>query len=259
MKILILGHKGMLGNMVCKYFRERSDVYTTIFRWDSPEFKRYCIETESEYVINCIGAIPQRKYKEDDYKKINIDLPIFLESIGKRILHPSTDCEFSGLKEYPLKYKKNDRKDALDDYGKSKAMIAQIIENEFKNTKIIRTSIIGHEILNHFSLLEWFLNSENEVSGFENHYWNGVTTLFWAQTAEKILNDWDNSGKITQVGTEGLNKYELLKLISKVYQKNIIINPFKPDIGINKMLETDYIIPSIEEQLYNLKKYYREK
>ncbi len=254
MKILILGHNGMLGNMVYKYFQEIYEVYTTNFRWDSPEFKRYCTETELEFIINCIGAIPQKKYKEDDYKKINIDLPVFLESTGKKILHPSTDCEFSGFIEYPQKYKKNDKKDALDDYGKSKARIVQIIENEFKNTKIIRTSIIGHEMENHFSLLEWFLNSENKVMGFENHYWNGVTTLFWAQTAEKILNDWDNSEKITQIGTEGLNKYELLKLIAKVYQKNIIIDPFKPDIGINKMLETDYIIPSLEEQLYNLKK-----
>src|SRR5690606_10973616 len=128
---------------------------------------------------------------------------------------------FSGKLEYPLKYQKNAIRDAEDDYGMSKAKISEIIENEFQNTKIIRTSIIGHELTGHFSLLDWFLSvDENQsVNGFVNHYWNGITTLQWAKIAEKIISNWDDYNTITQVGLDGLNKFELLQVIKEVYNK----------------------------------------
>ena len=45
------------------------------------------------------------------------------------------------------------------------------------NTKQVVTSIIGHEIETKFSLLDWFLNAEGQISGWSEHYWNGNTTL----------------------------------------------------------------------------------
>ena len=72
------------------------------------------------------------------------------------MIHPSTDCEFSGNIPATRKYTKKDVRDAIDDYGKSKAEISKRIENGFKNTKIIRTSIVGHEEQGAFPFLIGF-------------------------------------------------------------------------------------------------------
>lgn len=259
--LLILGHSGMLGNAVLKYFNLEHEIeIVEKWRWNSKEFQKQVLDSNADIIINCIGAIPQKKYKKYQYELLNVILPIFLESTGKKVIHPSTDCEFSGKLEYPLKYKKNAIRDADDDYGMSKAKISEIIENEFQNTKIIRTSIVGHEITGHFSLLDWFLSADEDqsVNGYVNHYWNGITTLQWAKIAEKMISNWDGYGKITQVGTDGLNKFELLEIIKKVYNRKTEIKKFNAPISMNKMLETDFEIPTIEEQLLDLKKFYNK-
>ena len=181
-KIFILGHNGMLGNAVLKYYIGKQDcvVYTTDSRFNSEEFKTILEGTDAEYIINCIGKIPQKSKKGEnlnEYKTLNIELPIFLETLNKKILHPSTDCEFLGGLEEGKKYTKNNIRDAQDEYGLSKAFISNKIEKEFHNTKILRVSIIGHEKNTSLSLLDWFLSQEKETNGYTNHYWNGITTL----------------------------------------------------------------------------------
>ncbi len=258
--ILVLGHKGMLGNAVFKYFsaqKEKYAVLTTNERWGSKSFEGSLTNLDVDVIVNCIGIIPQKKPAVSDYEKINIDLPIFLESLNKKVVHPSTDCEFSGNIQEGKKYKKTDIRDADDDYGKSKAVISTLIETSFKNTKIIRTSIIGHEMNSHLSLLDWFLNSECEARGYTNHYWNGITTLEWAKLCEKVIDSWENFPVLNQYGTPLVaSKYEVLNMIKKVYEKNIVIIPFEAPQSIDKCLESDSEIAPLVDQLRELKDFY---
>ena len=69
------------------------------------------------------------------------------------------------------------------------------------------------------------------------------------------MNDWNNASVITQVGTKGISKFELLQIIKKVYNKNILIKEFKANTEVNKILKSDFKIPTIEKQLNDLKKY----
>lgn len=259
MKILILGHNGMLGNAAYKFFSKNYE--TTIIeesRWNTIEYKNKLLLSNAEVIINCVGAIPQKKYSKEYYGLLNVELPIFLETTGKKVIHPSTDCEFSGYITYPHEYDKTDVRDAYDDYGMSKAKISKIIEDTFINTKMIRTSIIGHEINGTFSLLDWFLGAGDTTNGFINHYWNGITTLYWCIIAEHILLNWESSEIITQVGVEKMNKFELLNIIKKVYENNIKINEFNTELSVNKLLKTDKLLPSIEQQLIDLKIFYNK-
>lgn len=249
----------MLGNIVYKYFINKYDVEVIEeLRWDSDEFKIKIISSNADFIINCIGAIPQKKYDKEFYELLNVKLPMFLEKTGKKIVHPSTDCEFSGKLEYPQKYGKEDMRDADDDYGMSKAKISEMIVKYFKNTKMIRASIIGHEESGHVSLLDWFLGVEEskEVNGYANYYWNGITTLQWAKIAEQLILDWNNYDVMVQIGVEGLHKCDLLKTVAKIYGKSTKINEFNMAVPLNKMLETDFKIPTIEEQLIGLKDFY---
>lgn len=262
-KIFILGHNGMLGNAVLKYFsiskKENYILYTTDKRFPDEGFKKELINSDAEFIINCIGKIPQKKPESViDYEILNIELPIFLESLNKKIIHPSTDCEFSGKKNKYYQYKKNDKRDAKDDYGKSKSYISKKIEDEFKNTKIIRVSIIGHELKSSLSLLDWFLSQKKEVNGYTNHFWNGITTLEWAKICESIINNWENYPKLNQFGTkENKSKYELLNIIKNIYKKDIKINKLKTNEQLNKCLKSDKNIKKIESQLIELKKFYK--
>lgn len=258
-KVLILGHRGMLGNAVHSYFNNHNNyiTLTTEKRWGDPLFNEELLNTEADFIINCIGAIPQKKLPEEAYRKINIDLPTFLETIGKKVVHPTTDCEFSGTIPYPKKYSVIDERDAQDAYGKSKADISFLIENSFNNTKMIRVSIIGHELNSHVSFLDWFLHSENEVNGYTNHYWNGVTTLQWAKLCENLLENWDDLPVLNQFGTtDSLSKFEILSLVKKVYEKDVVITPKETEFASHKCLVSHAELPTIEEQLVELKKFY---
>lgn len=252
----------MLGNAVEKYLiSKKYDVETipSSLRWNNIDFKQAIIDSESEFIINCIGAIHQRSYDSDYYEFLNVKLPIFLDVTGKRILHPSTDCVFSGKLDSSKMYLKTDERDADDLYGKSKAKIDKMICSVHLNTKIIRTSIIGHELQGHVSLLDWFLNStQNELNGYVNHYWNGITTLQWAKIVEKIINNWDEYPVLTQIGSEVITKADLLRLMGRVYNKTVKVNDYEVEIPINKTIYSDIEVPSLEEQLRELKEFYEK-
>ncbi|MFH1454835.1 MAG: sugar nucleotide-binding protein [bacterium] len=261
-KLMVLGHNGMLGNAVMKYFSQYPQKYKTLTlseRWGYIKFNEKLISADIDFIINCIGATPQKYSNQPEkYKELNIDLPIFLETLNKKIIHPSTDCEFSGNLSINKKYQKNNIRDATDDYGKSKAYISELIENSFKNTKIIRTSIIGYELTDQkFSLLEWILSSKGSIRGYTDHYWNGITTLQWSKICENIINNWNKQPVLNQYGTEKINnKYDLAKIIVKTYKKNTIVKPYVTGQNINKCLESDTKLPTIDEQVIELKKFY---
>jgi len=238
MKILILGHNGLLGNMVLTYlfFKYRDDIITTNLRWNSDEFKEFVQNFNVDYIINCIGAIPQRGYEEYDF--INYELPLWLDNLGIKIIYPDTD--------------------ELDDtpYGLSKAKARRYCNI---NTKLIKTSIMGFERKSNYSLLEWFLNQPDgsEINGYIDQLWNGNTTLEWAQWADKIMNNWDSYRHITTIATPDChNKYQLLLLFKYIFEKDIKIVPFESGIIKRNCLEADYYTKEITSQIIEMKKFY---
>jgi len=239
MKILILGHNGMLGNMVLTYlfFKYRDNVITTNLRWDSDEFKDFVKSSNVDYIINCIGAIPQRGYTE--FNLVNYELPLWLDSLGIKIIHPDTD--------------------EPDDtpYGLSKTK-ARLKCN--KNTKIIKTSIIGFERGTSFSFLEWFLSQPegSEINGYIDQLWNGNTTLGWVQWADKIMNNWDSYNHITTIANPDCHsKYQLLLLFKYIFDKNIKITPIESGTLKANCLEPDYYTKEIASQIFEMKKFYK--
>ena len=64
-RIFILGHKGMLGNAVYKFFsaRNKYTLLTTEKRWGNEAFNKELSGTDAEIIINCIGIIPQKNLR----------------------------------------------------------------------------------------------------------------------------------------------------------------------------------------------------
>ena len=249
MNLLVLGHKGMLGAAVTKYYNEYGWTLSTIdYRWPSQIFKETIRNFEGHLLINCIGAIPQ---KTEDFT-INYELPQFIMRAlppTVKYIHPDTDCVFNGLRPVGKLYSKYEQSNALDAYGISKSSILQFKTKT--NLKIIRSSTIGIDKYNK-SLLSWFLSQTECVNGYINHYWNGITVYQWAKISQMIFENWDDYEYITQIGTTPISKYDLLCLIKDVFQKQINIIETTHNKDINRCLESDLEVAPIKEQLKEL-------
>ena len=230
--VLILGHKGMLGHMVSKLLIYKGvEVITLNDRWSGVGFKNTIKDFDGEYIINCVGAIHQKTKQFD----INWELPQWLdENVNCKIIHPGTDCEMDN-----------------DNYGLSKKKASDFILKHGQNTKILKASIIGPELNSNFSLLEWFLSQEKEVFGYTKAIWNGVTTYEWAKQCLELINNWDTYKSLTTLSSDPISKYELLKTIKDVYNKDINIIP--KELGEDKTLIGDIKTMNIKKQIIELK------
>ena len=235
MELLVLGHKGMLGHMVVKYLQDQNiSVNTLKTRWPvaQTEIKQF----GGDYIINCIGSIPQ---KTDSFN-LNWQLPIWLDLHSPcKVIHPGTDCEMDN-----------------DGYGISKNIAANYIRNLGRQTKSIKTSIIGPELFGNVSLLEWFLSQEGEVFGYTKAMWDGNTTLEWSKQCLQLIKNWDSFKSETILQGDKVSKYELLNIIKNVFNKNISIIPKKE--GKDKCLGGSFKTIGIEKQLTELKQFYYE-
>jgi hypothetical protein len=177
------------------------------------------------------------------YDLMNFQLPVWLDTLGIKIIHPDTD------------------ETADTPYGLAKQMAREsIVANSDTNTKIIKSSIMGFEKTTKYSFLEWFLNSEGSVSGFTNQYWNGNTTLEWSKWADKIIRNWDSYNVVTTLANPYcLSKYYILEKIKIIFNKNIEIIPVEAAVEKNNCLKGDFMTPILALQLKEMKNFGRRR
>lgn len=269
MNILILGSTGLLGNAVSRYFvsnknysviltyRNKELVYGDDYIFYDPiiSFDRIKpIIESSDYVINCIGVINKNVCNnEENTIFLNSLFPHKLSKLCKelnsKLIHITTDCVYSGKKG---NYVETDIHDSIDFYGRSKSV------GEPKNCMVLRTSIIGRELHNYNSLVEWAISMRGkEVYGFLNHIWNGVTTQQYAKCCDKIISNELYEENIFHIFSDKVTKYKLLHLFNKKWNLDLKIKDYFSSRYIDRSLSTTkemnekLKIPSIEEQIEN--------
>lgn len=273
-KLIILGDEGMLGRYIKTYFQQTSSNIRVIGfnRGHYDVIKDDFTKLENllsrhlncnSVVFNAIGIIPQASqnytFGDEHYDRINRIFPhklnLLCELNGAKMIHPTTDCVFTGNKG---NYHENDTHDDITLYGKSKS------KGEPKTCTVIRTSIIGEELRNKRSFVEWIKKNENgNVNGYTNHYWNGITCLQYAKIIEKIINRnafWSGVRHIYSPNT--VSKYELIKLISQTYNLNVNANKYETKDTINRSLmsvfnENNLLnIPPLKVQIKQMAKFH---
>ncbi len=259
MRVLIFGAGGMLGHKVYQRLKTDFEVSATI-RSDFDSIGRFDLfdkksiignvdvtdldsilsaikKTKPEIVINAIGVVKQVPESQDAVRTlaINAVFPRRLADLsgkyGFRLITLSTDCVFAGDKG---NYTEADFADAQDLYGISK-LLGEVAA---KNCLTIRTSIIGRELASAHSLVEWFLtNRRKTIKGYLNAIYSGFPTIILAEIISDIISKQADLHGVFHVSSDPINKFDLLGLLNKYYQANVVINPFE-DFVLDRSLDS---------------------
>lgn len=268
MKIAVFGSNGMAGSIITKYLKQQKYSVTTIARNNADIMldiedvnllnKTILQLVDFDFVINCVGLLVKDSQDRPDRAiLINGWFPHFLENTYKntktKIIHLSTDCVFNGQKGL---YNEDDIHTEANYYGKSKSY------GEIDNNKDVtfRMSIIGPEIKKNGSgLFNWVVNNtERDIPGWDNAWWNGMTTLQLAKCIDYYMNNCEFTGIYHLVNNDNkITKYDLLLKINDTYKLNKNILKISGPKPVNKILIDNrqlfkFEIPSYDIQLKEL-------
>lgn len=260
MRVLVLGVSGMLGNAMFRFIGAkgvhkvfgtvRSSTNSLFFAKNDQDHIIKNVDVENydsltqlfskvkpDVVVNCVGLIKQLSNADDPLVALPINsllphrLAKLCEVSGSRLIHVSTDCVFSGKVG---NYRENDISDAEDLYGKSK----YIGEVSYPHTITLRTSIIGHELASSNGLIGWFLTQEGRVRGYAKAIFSGLPTIELARVVSDVVLPRHDLSGLYHVSSNPISKYELLKLVAKIYNKKIEIDK-DDEFEINRSLNSD--------------------
>jgi dTDP-4-dehydrorhamnose reductase len=246
-EVVVLGGAGMLGHRVFLALMRAGISTVTTTResrerrpawWDEwlpedavvPDFdardlrsvEAHLSSLRPRVVVNCAGVVKQKLEAHDAEISIAVNA-LFPHTVaricrgwGGRLIHVSTDCVFAGDRGG---YCEDDRPDAPDLYGRSKAL-GEVVEGD---ALTIRTSIVGRQLTGSSSLLEWFLAEKGpEVKGYSGAFFSGVTTFELA----RVLTDLTARPALTglyHVAGPRISKFDLLTLFRDAFRKDVTI------------------------------------
>lgn len=266
-RVLVLGGSGMLGSAVVDWLARDNSLnvaatvrvqrYAERGRMLLPEVEWYLLDIEEcfsanthsllhkyDWIINAIGLNKQLIHDDNPTEveraiRVNALFPHWLaRKAGEsdaRVLQIETDCVYSGREG---RYTEDAPHDPLDVYGKTKSL------GEVRSCNVfhLRCSLIGPELKNHVSLLDWFLGQPlgAKVTGFANHRWNGLTSLHFARICHGVIK---NNLKLPHVhhvvpGDE-MTKAEMLEEFAGVYGRgDVRIERGETAFAIDRTLRT---------------------
>jgi dTDP-4-dehydrorhamnose reductase len=272
MKVLIVGSNGMAGHVIKKYLTSQGYTVQTLAR-NNADYgldientvitKSFFNESKNDFdfIINCIGLLVKDSIDRPDRAAIiNSWLPHCIENEIKdsktKLIHLSTDCVFDGKQG---NYIETDLHTETNSYGKSKSF------GEINNSKDItfRMSIIGPELKkNGTGLFNFIYNNINEeLQGWDNAWWNGITTLQLAKCIDQYIQNPTITGIYHLVDNNvKINKYDLLCKINSVFNLNKTIIRTQGPKPVNKILintrsDFSFNINNYDIQLAELKEF----
>ena len=271
-KIVVIGCKGMAGHIVNDYLESLGtyDVYgiargvereKNLINLDVTnirELENILKINSFDVVVNCIGILNETAEENPELAIwLNSYFPHYLSSLGReykfKFIHISTDCVFSGKEGgYTVESFKN----GVGYYAQSKAL------GEVINTSDLtfRTSIIGPELKqNGIGLFHWFMNQKDEISGFTEVFWSGVTTLELAKAINESITQ-ELTGLYQLVYNTKISKYDLINEFNNIFRNNgVIVNQNSNYISdksmINSRTDFNYTVPDYSTMVKEMKEW----
>jgi dTDP-4-dehydrorhamnose reductase len=262
MNIAILGSTGMIGSASTFYLSSLGHSVIEVNRkgvsiTGENEVRKFDVLNNSVnellnslpsdvIVINLIGVIRHKIELDSEEslsqaQNVNSVFPKILvneaNKLNLQIIQIATDCVFSGESGT---YSEDSKMDPIDIYGETKAAGEMVASNLLT----LRVSIVGREVKNHVELMDWVLSqsANNVVNGYNNHFWNGITSLHFAKILDGILKNGLNTfGTYHLIPTGFVNKLELVQMIANLAERNDLeIIETAAEKPIDRTLRTNY-------------------
>jgi len=251
-KVLILGAHGMLGSMVVRVLGRRPELQVTASARRTPSAPPERVQLRHfdacgdslgalrgaeryDWIVNAIGVINPRIAERTaasvkEAIAINALFPYRLATEAarrdQRVIQIATDGVYSGA-DGP--YDESADHDPGDVYGKTKSLG----EVPADNVVHLRCSIIGPELSAPSSLLGWLLAAAPgaELTGYDGHRWNGVTTLHFAKLCGAIIAGVEVPPVQHIVPADAVSKAELLELALTAFGRTDVFVRHVPGPG----------------------------
>lgn len=250
MNILVLGGQGMAGHVIRQYLAQFVDstVWWTercqptaaqavqLDATNETQLAHVLAAIRPDVVINAIGLLNQAAEQDvESAIQLNSLLPHrltrFADDLGFRVLHISTDCVFSGRTG---RYTETSRMDGNSVYAKTKSL-GELTRPPHVT---LRTSIVGPELkCNGIGLFHWFMRQTGSIHGYQQVWWNGITTLELAKVMHACL-DWHGHGLVHVCQPESISKYQLLQLLQTTFAKRDVHILANTTVANNKTLSS---------------------
>lgn len=231
MKVLVIGGDGMLGHELLAGLSASHEVAVTLRR-DLSAYSHHGLFTPAnafagvnvrdpgavlevvadfrpQVIVNAAGIVKQRADASRSIPSIEVNslfphrLAVVARAAGSRLVHISTDCVFSGDRGG---YRETDVPDPVDLYGRSK-LLGEVDE---PGCITLRTSMIGLELANRLSLVEWALAQVGPFSGYRNVFYSGLTTMELTRVIDEIVVGQPDLHGVWHVASDPISKYDLL-------------------------------------------------
>lgn len=258
------------------YEPARSLEHCDAARFDT--LRAFARKLQPQVVINAVGLVKQRAEAASPIAAIEANalfphrLAELCGELGARLIHISTDCVFSGRSRAGRwgNYRETDEPDPIDLYGRTKllgeplavermpaeplaAPLASI--EDAAGVLVLRTSLVGHELLTRQGLVEWFLHERGPVRGFARARFSGLTTNELADLLVRLVGEFPKLHGLYHVASEPISKLEFLQRLKHVYGVSIDIEPDE-SVAIDRTLcgerfcqATGYVAPDWEAMM----------
>jgi dTDP-4-dehydrorhamnose reductase len=233
MRLLVYGHRGLLGASIVGYAPRHGHVaYTAALEAPVREqIEKYM----PDVIINCAGT--DNRFVNMIY--LNALFPHHLAgATSLPILHMSTARVFSGTSLY--RYRVNDIPDACDMFGRTKA-IGEVFAPHVTN---VRSAFIGRGK----GFVEDVVKRNSSFRGLVNYRWTGSTVDAVAHRVLELVKYAKDSNIVHLATRDSISLDDAARLVAEHYgiENNIqqALTPVK-----NYALIPSIVIPSLEEAI----------
>jgi dTDP-4-dehydrorhamnose reductase len=187
---------------------------------DTVEIMAQLEQFSPDVIIHTVGLtnVEQCEKEPAHAQKINADIAknvaLAANNKGIKFVYISTDQLFSGDCSY---YKEIDLPQPLNEYGKSKLLAEELVQQVCQESLIIRTNFFGWGHKNRQSFSDWIiynLRAGNSLNLYDDIYFTPIIADVLAETIHELAIG-NNSGVFNIVGGERISKYNFALHLAK--------------------------------------------
>ncbi|MEA3352846.1 MAG: SDR family oxidoreductase [Campylobacterota bacterium] len=272
-KIAIMGGTGLLGSNLVEMFKEKYEIKVFSrqssgniseklnslidFNLLEDELERHFISWKPDIILNAVALVNLDRC-EVDFKsayEINCNIAYKLSSIAKKInsyfIHISTDHYYNDKKTV---HNEKDKILILNNYSKTKYEAENLVINNYKNTIVVRTNIVGFRNNDSDSFFEWLIDSfekKETINLYKNYFTSPISVKLLGDILIKCYTNKLN-GLYNIASSEVISKYDFGLKVAKRFGFDIkCINKtnFANDQKIKRALTLGLDVSRIEEHL----------